>query len=162
MDRARSPLGDGRRPLLECARFGRLKLGRALLVGAPLAFLGVFFVWPVAAILSRGFVVHGSLDLSPIGDVLGDSSLRRVAGFTVEQAALSTLATLAIALPATAVLGRYRFRGRALVVAALTMPFVLPTVVVATAFRSLGIQGSLAAIVTAHTFFNVADRKSVV
>ena len=150
VDRARSAL-SGRAP-----RVGWARVGRALLVSAPLAFLGIFFVWPVVAILGRGFMVRGSLDLSPISNVLGDSSLRRVVWFTVEQAALSTLATLAVALPATAVLSRYRFRGRALVVAALTMPFVLPTVVVATAFRSLGIQGSLVAIVTAHTFFNVA------
>ena len=147
VDRARPPLAGGRR---------RLRVGRALLVGVPLAFLGIFFVWPVVAILGRGFAVRGSLDLSPIGDVLGDPSLRHVLGFTIEQAAISTLATLVIALPATAVLSRYRFRGRALIVAALTMPFVLPTVVVATAFRSLGVQGSLGAIVIAHTFFNVA------
>ena len=135
---------------------GRFHAGRALLVGLPLAFLGVFFVWPVGAILGRGLAAHGSFDLSPVGDVLGDPSLRHVLGFTIWQAAISTLATLAIALPATAVLSRYRFRGRALIVAGLTMPFVLPTVVVATAFRTLGVQGSLGAIVIAHTFFNVA------
>lgn len=146
VDRARPPL----------ARRRRLRCGRALLVGVPFAFLGVFFVWPVVAILGRGFMVRGSLDFSPIGDVLGDASLRHVLWFTIEQAAISTLATVAIALPATAVLSRYRFRGRALIVAILTMPFVLPTVVVATAFRSLGVQGSLGAIVIAHTFFNVA------
>ncbi|MEO6467591.1 MAG: iron ABC transporter permease [Acidimicrobiia bacterium] len=146
VDRARSPLSNVHRP----------RLGRALLVGVPLAFLGVFFLWPVVAILGRGFTVRGSLDVSPIGDVLGDASLRHVVWFTIEQAAISTLATLAIAVPATAVLSRYRFRGRALLVALLTMPFVLPTVVVATAFRSLGIHGSLGAIVIAHAFFNVA------
>ena len=146
VDRARSPLSSVHRP----------RLGRALLVGVPLAFLGVFFLWPVVAILGRGFTVRGSLDVSPIGAVLGDASLRHVVWFTVEQAAISTLATLTIALPATAVLSRYRFRGRALLVAVLTMPFVLPTVVVATAFRSLGVQGSLGAIVIAHAFFNVA------
>ena len=146
VDRARSPLSNAHRP----------RLGRALLVGVPLAFLGVFFLWPVVAILGRGFTVRGSLDVSPIGAVLGDASLRHVVWFTVEQAAISTLATLTIALPATAVLSRYRFRGRALLVAVLTMPFVLPTVVVATAFRSLGVQGSLGAIVIAHAFFNVA------
>ena len=134
----------------------RPRLGRALLVGVPLAFLGVFFLWPVVAILGRGFTVRGSLDVSPLGDVLGDASLRHVVWFTIEQAVISTVATLAIALPATAVLSRHRFRGRALIVAGLTMPFVLPTVVVATAFRALGVQGSLAAIVIAHTFFNVA------
>ncbi len=132
------------------------RVGRALLVGAPLVFLGVFFLWPVGAILGRGLSAHGTIDLSPITEVLRDPSLRGVVLFTIWQAALSTLVTLAIALPATAALSRFRFRGRGLIVAALTMPFVLPTVVVATAFRGLGIQGSLLAIVVAHAFFNVA------
>ena len=129
---------------------------RALLTIVPLAFLCVFFLWPVGAILGRGLTNDGSLDLSPLGDILRDSSLRHVVTFTIWQAALSTVATLAIGLPAAAVLSRYRFRSRGLMVAILTMPFVLPTVVVATAFRSLGIDGSLLAIVVAHTFFNVA------
>ena len=130
--------------------------GRALLTALPLAFLAIFFLWPVAAILGRGLSRNGSLDLSPLGDVLGDSSLRHVVAFTIWQAALSTVATLAIGLPAAGALSRYRFRGRGLLVAVLTMPFVLPTVVVATAFRSLGVEGSLLAIVVAHTFFNLA------
>ncbi len=134
----------------------RPRLGRVLLTLVPLAFLCVFFVWPVGAILGRGLTSHGSLDLSPLGDILGDTGLRHVAVFTVWQAALSTVATLCIALPATAVLSRYQFRGRGLIVAFLTVPFVLPTVVVATAFRSLGIDGTLLAIVLAHTFFNAA------
>lgn len=132
------------------------RVGRALLTVVPLAFLCVFFLWPVAAILGRGLSTGGGLDLSPLGDVLRDSSLRHVVAFTIWQAALSTVATLAIGLPAAAALSRYRFRGRGLMVALLTMPFVLPTVVVATAFRSLGIEGSLLAIVVAHTFFNLA------
>ncbi len=132
------------------------RAGRALLVGAPLVFLGVFFLWPVGAILGRGLSARGSVDLSPITDVLADTTLRAVVLFTLWQAALSTAVTLAIALPATAVLSRFQFRGRGLIVAALTMPFVLPTVVVAAAFRGLGIQGSLLAIVLAHAFFNVA------
>ncbi|MEP6625014.1 MAG: iron ABC transporter permease [Acidimicrobiia bacterium] len=135
-------------------RFGRF--GSGLLFVVPLAFLAVFFVWPVGAILARGLFAHGSLDLGAIGDAVRDPAIRHVAWFTVWQATLSTLATLAIALAATAVLSRYQFVGRGLVIAGLTMPFVLPTVVVATAFRGLGVDGSLTAILLAHAFFNVA------
>jgi hypothetical protein len=52
-------------------------------------------------------------DLSPIGDVLGDSSLRGIAWFTLWQAALSTGHAL-VALRGY-VVARLRFRGRALV-----------------------------------------------
>lgn len=129
---------------------------RALLVGVPFAFLAVFFVWPVGAIVARGLWTDGAPHLRPLVDLARDPSLRHVIGFTFTQAALSTVMTLFVAVPATAVMSRYQFRGRTLVGALLTMPFVLPTVVVGTAFRSLGISGSLPAIITAHVFFNVA------
>ena len=54
----------------------------------------------------------GALDLDPLGDVLTDPGLRHVAWFTVWQAALSTVLTLAVGLPGAYVLSRYRFRGR--------------------------------------------------
>ncbi len=132
------------------------RAGRTLLVGLPLAFLAVFFLWPVAAILGRGLVRGGSLDLAPVGDVLRDPSLRHVAWFTVWQAALSTVVTMAVGLPLAGVVSRVRFPGRALVQALVVVPFVLPTIVVATAFRSLGVERSLVAIVAADCFFNVA------
>ena len=79
--------------------------------------------------------------------------------FTVGQAVLSTVLTLALALPGAFVLHRYAFRGRRLLLAAVTVPFVLPTVVVGLAFRALLPQawvGTLGAIVLAHAFFNYA------
>ncbi len=86
--------------------------------------------------------------------------------FTVAQATASTVLTLLIGLPLAGVLARVRVPGRTLVWAAITVPFVLPTVVVGTAFRSLlgpggplgglGIDQSLGAILLAHVFFNVA------
>ncbi len=136
----------------------RLSRGRSrlLVVGVPVVFLGVFFVWPVVRIIGRGLVPDGRLDLDPLGQVLTDPGLRHVAWFTVWQAALSTLLTLAIGLPGAYVLSRYRFRGRVLVRALVTVPFVLPTIVVGAAFSALGITGSLGAILLAHVFFNYA------
>ena len=129
---------------------------RIVIVAVPVAVAAIFFAWPVVAIIGRGLVPKGGLDLDPLGEVLTDPGLRHVAWFTVWQAALSTALTLAIGVPGALVLSRYRFRGRALVRALVTIPFVLPTIVVGAAFSALGITGSLGAILLAHVFFNYA------
>lgn len=144
----------------------------------PLAFLTVFFVWPVLVILDTGFRPAGGIDLGALGEVLTDSGLRRVLWFTVAQAVASTVLTLVLALPGAWVLARFDFPGRTAVRAAITVPFVLPTVVVGTAFLGLlgsrsplngllellpGVdQGPLSyeqgfgAVLLAHVFFNYA------
>ncbi|MGZ4711641.1 MAG: ABC transporter permease [Acidimicrobiia bacterium] len=134
----------------------RRGVGALALAVVPLAFLGVFFVWPVGAILARGLWHRGSLDLHALSAVVDDPGLWHVARFTAWEALLSTGLTLLVGLPATAVLSRTRVPGRAALRALLVVPFVLPTIVVATAFRSLGIERSLGAILLAHCFFNVA------
>ena len=139
------PAQAGARPLVRPPRsrwFGWL----------PLVFLGVFFVWPVVTVLLRGFTAEGL-------DVLTSSATWQVWWFTLLQAALSTALTLALGLPAAYVLHRIRFPGRRLLLALMTVPFVLPTVVVGAAFRALlpsSWNGTLAAIVAAHVFFNLA------
>ena len=128
---------------------------RALAYGAPLAFLALFFVYPLSAILERGLSGEGSSAL----DVLTDPRTREVVWFTVWQAVASTLLTIVVALPASYVLGRYRFRGRSVVSAVVLVPFVLPTVVVALAFLAIlpgPVQQGWAPILVAHVFFNVA------
>ncbi|MET0421162.1 MAG: iron ABC transporter permease [Acidimicrobiia bacterium] len=138
----------------------------ALLALVPLAFLAVFFVYPVVSIVARGLFPEGHLDLSPIGDVLADPSTRHVLWFTVWQATVSTVLTLIVALPGAAIVSRYRFPGRAAVRALVTVPFVLPTVVVGAAFvallgpggplGALGLDQTVWAILLAHVFFNYA------
>ena len=138
---------------------------RGLVLLLPAAFLGVVFVWPVANILATGLRPEGRWALGDAADAIG-RNLDTLA-FTVWQAALSTLLTFALAMPGAWALSRFRFRGRGLVRVLVTVPFVLPTVVVATAVRGLvGPQGvlgswirldeSLTAIVAAHAFFNYA------
>jgi thiamine transport system permease protein len=135
----------------------RRALTRAATVALPVAFLAVFFGWPLAAILERSLVVDGSVDL-PF-DVLTRSSTREVAWFTLWQATVSTVLTLIAGLPLAWALARFRFLGRSIVEALVLVPFVLPTVVVATAFLALlpdGIERTVWAILLAHVFFNVA------
>jgi thiamine transport system permease protein len=152
--------------LAPSARIDRGRVARGLMLAVPLAFLGVFFVYPVASIIGRGLTPDGGLDLTPIANVITDSQLRGVAWFTLWQAAVSTALTVLIALPGAYVFARYDFPGKGVVRAAVTVPFVLPTVVVGSAFLSLlgeggpfeflGLDQSLAAILLAHVFFNYA------
>ncbi|MEX2292191.1 MAG: iron ABC transporter permease [Acidimicrobiales bacterium] len=138
---------------------------RALLLAIPAAFLGLLFVWPVLNIVGEGLRGDGRWDLSGVSAVVGDRDLRRVAWFTLWQATASTAITLLVALPAAHVLATHEFRGRRTVQALITVPFVLPTVVVAAAFLALlGPRGPLGvdladsvwAILIAHVFFNHA------
>ena len=135
------------------------------LLAAPVAFLLCFFAWPVANIVGEGLRSDHGWDLGGVGEVLGDPALRQVVWFTAWQAALSTVLTLLISLPAAHVLSTYEFRGRRLIQALLVIPFVLPTVVVGAAFLSLfgangvagvDLRGSALAILLAHAFFNHA------
>ncbi len=136
------------------------------MLAVPAVFLAVFFVYPVASIVGRGLTPGGTLDLSPVADVITDSRLRGVAWFTIWQAVVSTVLTVLVALPGAYVFARYRFRGKRFVRAAVLVPFVLPTVVVGSAFLALlgdggplgflGLDQSLTAILVAHVFFNYA------
>ena len=129
---------------------------RALIAALPLGFLAVFFLWPLAAILERSLSDGGfSLPL----DVLGRRSTLELAWFTLWQAGVSTVLTLLAGLPLAWALGRFSFRGRSIAEALVLVPFVLPTLVVATAFVALlpdGVERSVWAILLAHAFFNVA------
>nr|WP_107090768.1 iron ABC transporter permease [Streptomyces sp. NRRL WC-3618] len=139
------------------------------LLALPVVFFALFFAYPVAAIVARGLHVDGVWRLGQVGEVLGDSGIRHVLWFTVWQALASTALTLLIALPGTYVFARFDFRGKQILRAVVTVPFVLPTVVVGTAFLALVGRGGLLdelwgvrldttvwAILLAHVFFNYA------
>ncbi len=139
-------------------------VGWAVLVGTPLAFLGYFFLYPLLSILAVSLGGEGS-PLAPFLTVLSRPSLRQAAWFTIWQATVSTVLTMVVALPGAYVLARYRFPGRSLVRAGVTVPFVLPTVVVGSAFLALlgpsspiglDLRHSVWAILLAHVFFNYA------
>src|SRR3970040_1550388 len=53
-------------------------------------------------------------------------------------------------------ISNFEFRGRKLATALVTVTFVLPPVVLPTAFVALGWRNSIVAILAAHVFFNVA------
>ena len=138
---------------------------RVVLVGVPLGFISIFFVYPVASIIWRGLTPDDMFSLEALGGVFTDGDLRKIAWFTLWQAAVSTLVTIVVALPGAYMMSQYRFRGRSILRAAITVPLILPTVVVGVAFLalagpkgSLGIdlKGSMWIILLAHTFYNYA------
>jgi thiamine transport system permease protein len=104
---------------------------------APLAFLGLFFFYPLGSILSLSLGRSQAGLAAPFVEALTAGSVRGVLGFTLWQACLSTLLTLLIGLPGAYLFGRYTFRGKSLLRALTGVPFVMPTLVVAMAFNSL-------------------------
>jgi thiamine transport system permease protein len=141
-------------------------LAWATAAAVPLLFLGTFFAWPVLTLVARGFVADGALDLSGFADVFSRPRTWRIIGLTLAQGALGTVLSVALGVPGAYVLYRCRFPGRGVLRALVTVPFVLPTVVVGVAFRALlrdggplgflQLDGTFTAIVAALVFFNYA------
>lgn len=133
----------------------RVRVARKAAGLIPAAFIGLFFVWPVAAIVGRG-LSGGAFA------VMTSGRTAQVVWFTVWQAVASTALTLTIGLPGAWALSR-PFRGVSVVRGILTVAFVLPTVVVAAAFTAVERAGlapwpahGIGAILAAHVFFNYA------
>jgi thiamine transport system permease protein len=104
---------------------------RTVIFLPPLLFLLVFFFYPLINIFGLSLSEEGIVELFQKPYYL------KVFWFTFWQAALSTILTLMLGLPIAYLFARYAFPGKSLLRALVTVPFVLPTVVVATAFRSL-------------------------
>jgi len=138
-------------------------LSRLFLWLFPLAFLILFFFFPLSKILGLTFNLE-SLIAENLNIVF------RALRFTLYQAILSTLLTLLLGLPSAYLFARYDFLSKSLLRALTAVPFMLPTVVVAAAFSSLlgshglihnlfplssfQFVGTLTAILLAHVFYN--------
>ena len=111
---------------------------RSLVLLLPLLFLLFFFFYPL------GNIFRLSLTGDALKELVTRPSFRGVLWFTIWQAAASTGLTLLLGLPAAYLFARYDFRGKTVLRAITTIPFVMPTVVVAAAFRALlGANGPL-------------------
>jgi thiamine transport system permease protein len=132
----------------------------------PAAFLAVFFAWPVTALIARGFADQQGFTASGVVAVFNSGRTWRVLGQTLLQAAVGTVISLLLGIPGAFVLYCRRFPGRRAVRALVSIPFVLPSVVVGVAFQALinqtgplgvlKLHESFASIVAALVFFNYA------
>jgi thiamine transport system permease protein len=174
---------------------------RALLAlaSATVGLLVGIFYYPVATVFVDSVLVDGRLTARVFVSILRDpfylgeparllagerladvvesalSPDRRlgVIGFTAYQAALSTVASVALGLPAAYLLARFEFPGRRTLRSLTILPFVLPSIMVAVGFVAtfgqrgtlnavLGALGlgqvnllfTLEAVVVAHAFYN--------
>lgn len=142
----------------------------------PLLFLCAFFLYPLASILLVSLAPEGKPDLDGFFALVRSSYYLETLWFTTWQAALSTLLTVLLALPGAYVFSRYQFPGKSLLLSLATLPFVLPTIVVAVAFQALigergvvnhllmnllhleeapiALERTLALVLIAHVFYN--------
>jgi thiamine transport system permease protein len=156
----------------------RLRPAGALFGAAPVLFLCLFLLYPLARILAMGLgplLAGGAAQVQAVAAAAGLGGLLLSSAM---QALLSTACALAIGLPAASLFGRYDFPGKAVLRTLLTIPFVLPTVVVSSAFVVLigsggwlekiaalltgnprleaSLMRTLPAVLIAHVFYNVA------
>ncbi|WP_145952965.1 ABC transporter permease [Tessaracoccus aquimaris] len=142
----------------------RSRAAWAAVAAVPLAFLTLFFAWPAGALILRGFHGDHGWTLDGFAAVFDSARTWRAVWFTLASAAASTVLCLLLGLPGAYVLYRTRFPGAGALRAVLTIPFVLPTVVVGVAFGALlrddgplgwaRLGGTPAAILLAMVFFN--------
>jgi thiamine transport system permease protein len=145
----------------------------AALAAGTVALLVVAFYYPVGTVLVEAGFVDGRPTLAPFVGVLTDPLYVDILWFTAYQAALSTVASVALGLPAAFLLARFEFPGRRTLRSLTVVPFVLPSILVAVGFvATFGREGplnaalvavglgpiellyTLPAIVVAHAFYN--------
>ena len=143
----------------------------------PLFFLLCFFYYPLVTVLRDALISESNvLTLSYILEVLSRPLEQRIIIFTFYQAILSSILTLLVGLPGAYIFAKFDFPGKSILKSLITIPFVLPSIVVAFGFLMMfgpygyinqilmGILHSrtpvliidgLILILLAHVFYNV-------
>ena len=123
-------------------------------------FLALFLFYPLLSICFRSFKSWQTLSY-----VLSNPFYIQRIAFSFYQAILSTILTVAVALPSAIFFAKYDFVGKRLIKTIFTIPFVMPTVVAAIGFLTLigpkgitniNLKGSFLIILLAHVFYNYA------
>ncbi len=157
-----------------------------LIYALLLSFLVLFYFYPLTSIITLSFAPEGSISLETLSKLFRQAGGPAAGGlvprhlqtlwFTIWQATLSTILTVALALPGCYIFARYDFPGKSFLRALTTVPFVLPTMVVSLAFTALlgphglfnlalmrllsldrpplDLQHTLFIILLAHVFYN--------
>lgn len=123
----------------------------ALPVVLPVALVALGVALPAAALVARAGTAEAW------GRILGDGATWRLVATTAAQATASTVLAMAVGVPGAALLAHRRFAGARALRALVTLPFVLPTVVVGAAFAGLAPaswRATWAIVVVAHAWYD--------
>jgi thiamine transport system permease protein len=115
----------------------------------PLLFVAVLFYWPMSKLISIGLTPDWY-------KTYFEAHTFSAIWFTIWQAALSAVISLLLGIPGAYLLYRKTFPGQKFIRAIITVPLVLPTIVVAIAFSNFSWIPSIPLILLAHVFVNHA------
>lgn len=157
-----SRLQQSLRGALRGASFQYATLGIFAII--PLVFLLIFFFYPVFSLVSLGFKPEGNWNIQALWQTFGSARVWRIIRQTLLQGLGGALGSLILGVPGAYVLYRCKFPGQRIIRALVAVPFVMPSVVVGTAFRVilsqegwfgfLHLEGTFWAILLACVFFN--------
>ena len=100
----------------------------------PLALLLILFMLPLAFNLMKAFIGEDGFSLDLVVDVFTTPYTYRLLGFTLLQAALSSLVSVLVAMPGAYLYANYRFRLKGLMLTLSSLCFVLPSILVVLGF----------------------------
>ena len=120
---------------------------RVWLWATPILFVSVLFYLPLLKIIGLGLSANWY-------EIYFEPATLKAIWFTLWQAAVSTAIALLIGVPGAYILYRKQFFGQRIVRALITVPLVLPTIVVAIIFASFRGLPAIPLIIAAHVFIN--------
>lgn len=149
-----------------------------------MVILVVLFFIPLMMTLAQAVFHDGRFTLSFLKDTFSSPYNLKIISFTFKQALVSTLFSMLIGLPGAYIISRFSFKGRKLLRAICTVPFVLPPILVVLGFvifygnsgflnrilmsvfglktPPLRILYSFQAIIIAHSFYNFPVAMNIV
>ncbi len=114
------------------------KLRRQAIFLVPFLYISLFLIIPLINVLflalDSNFLDFSRLSLVSMFYVLNHPLNRYFLGWTIQQAILSTLFCIIIGLPASYLFAYYKFPGKSILRNILTVPFILPPIVVLMGF----------------------------
>jgi len=149
----------------------------SMILLAPIFFLFLFFYLPLINMLLTVVLEENLLygdTMTVILTIITNPLNVRILLFTFYQAFLSTLFAVIIGIPGAYILANYDFRGKNLLNALMTVPFVLPAIVVVLGFilvygeagllnqlvnnlfgiNPFSFEGTFHGVILAHVFYN--------
>ncbi len=120
---------------------------RWLLIGVALAFLGLFLLLPLAAVLAEASRKGAGAYLAALADPDALAALR----LTLTAAAIAVPANLVFGVAAAWAIAKYDFRGKSLLITLIDLPFAVSPVISGLVYVLLfGLQGWLGPWLQAH------------